>query len=237
MRPDQEATGAPLITSGPEMSGLAAASTSVAQPPWQLPTMIGLGASGWRRRISATNSASARMTSAMVWSGSGCGRKTHEIDRMAIVQGDADLAVGLEAADAGAMAGARIDDHIGPLPVVHLDALRRDDLQQHVIARAGQGVPVHRDFVVVDQHRRRAGGFMGDVVVAALAQHVERQHVALRRVLRMYSLAVCRKSAAAIRRSAPKRRLEARLHRSLMRDLLQPARHAISRDLLRCGAA
>ena len=99
------------------MSGLAAARTKAAQPPWQLPTMIGLGASGWRRRISPTKAASARITSARSGPGSGCGPEDHEINRMAVAQGDADLAVGLETADARAMAGARIDDHIGPFPV------------------------------------------------------------------------------------------------------------------------
>ena len=33
--------GAPLITSGPAMSGRAAASIITAQPPWQLPTITG----------------------------------------------------------------------------------------------------------------------------------------------------------------------------------------------------
>jgi hypothetical protein len=47
-----------------------------------------------------------------------------EIDRVAVAQGDADLAVGLEPADAAAMAGPRIDDDIGPLPV-HRFAARR----------------------------------------------------------------------------------------------------------------
>ena len=59
----------------PQMSGLAAASTSVAQPPWQLPNTTGLGASGWRRDL-AQELASARITSARVWPGSGCWRKT-----------------------------------------------------------------------------------------------------------------------------------------------------------------
>ena len=44
-----------------------------------------------------------------------------EIDRMAGAQRDADLAVRLEAADARAVAGARIDDHVGTLRRVDLD--------------------------------------------------------------------------------------------------------------------
>ena len=64
-----------------------------------------------------------------------------EIDRVAVVQRDADLAVGLEAADAGAVAGARIDDHVGALPVHHLDAGGRHDLEQHLVGRPRQVLP------------------------------------------------------------------------------------------------
>ena len=39
--PDQYDIGAPLMTSGPAMSGRAAASIITAQPPWQLPTITG----------------------------------------------------------------------------------------------------------------------------------------------------------------------------------------------------
>ncbi len=105
---------------------------------------------------------------------------------MPVVKRHADLAVRLESANARAMAGAGIDDHVGPLPVVGLDPLGRDDFQQHVIAGMRQRLAVERDFMIVDQHRRRAGGLMGDVVVAALAQHVERQPVALGRVAHVF---------------------------------------------------
>ncbi len=104
------------------MSGLAAARTSVAQPPWQLPTTIGLGAVGME---AADFSDEFGFGAHHV--GERLARLRHraehdEIDRVAVVQGDADLAVGLEAADAGAVAGARVDDHVGPLPV---EGLRR----------------------------------------------------------------------------------------------------------------
>ena len=39
----------------------------------------------------------------------------HEVARVRGLERDADLAVHLEAANAGAVAGARIDDHEGPL--------------------------------------------------------------------------------------------------------------------------
>jgi hypothetical protein len=108
-----------------------------------------------------------------------------EIDGMAVAQRDADLAVGLEAADARAVAGARIDDHVGPLPVHHLDAVRRKDLQQHLVCRPRQRLAVHGDFVIVDEHRRRAGRFVRDVLLGPLAQNVESEREALRRVGRI----------------------------------------------------
>ena len=104
---------------------------------------------------------------------------------MAVAQRDADLAVGLEAADAGAVAGARIDDHVGALPVLHLDALRRQDLEQHLVGRPRQRLAVEGDLVVVDEHRRRAGRFVHDVLIGPFAQDVEGEREALRRVGRI----------------------------------------------------
>jgi hypothetical protein len=105
-----------------------------------------------------------------------------EIDRMAVVQRDADLTVGLEAADARAMAGPGVDDHIGTLPVLHLDAAGRQDLEQHLVGRARQRLAVEDDLVVVDEHRRRAGLLMRLVLLSPFAQDVERERVALLRV-------------------------------------------------------
>ena len=57
------------------MSGRAAASIITAQPPWQLPISEGFGLSWWRSATTRTNSASASVTSASVWPGSGSGKK------------------------------------------------------------------------------------------------------------------------------------------------------------------
>ena len=46
--------------------------------------------------------------------GLGIAEEDDEVDRMARAQRDADLRIVLEAADAGAVAGARIDDDVGP---------------------------------------------------------------------------------------------------------------------------
>ena len=69
----------------------------------------------------------------------------------------------------------------------------RQDLQQHLVGRARQGLAVEDHLVVVDEHRRRAGLLMRDVLLGALAQNVERE----------------RDSAAARRRRRPWRRRRA----------------------------
>ena len=58
--PPQYDIGAPLITIGPVSSGSAAASIIAAQPPWQLPTITGLGLSGCSSRTGARTSARRR---------------------------------------------------------------------------------------------------------------------------------------------------------------------------------
>ena len=57
----------------------------------------------------------------------GLGQEADEVAGMAGLKGHADLALRLEAADAGAVAGAWIDDDERPLLVIDLDALRRSD--------------------------------------------------------------------------------------------------------------
>ncbi len=73
--PDQYDIGAPLMTSGPAISGRAAASIITAQPPWQLPMITGFWLSGCRSATMRMNSASASVTSASVWPGHGSGKK------------------------------------------------------------------------------------------------------------------------------------------------------------------
>ena len=105
-----------------------------------------------------------------------------EVDRVAAAQCNADLAVGLEAADAGAVARARIDDHVGALPVQRLAAVWTHDLEQLVVGRTIEMACVEHQFIVVVEHRRSAGLLVGTVVVGALAQHVDGQRAALRRI-------------------------------------------------------
>ena len=128
------------------------------------------------------NWASAQAMSAIVWPGSGSGMEGHEIDRMAVAQRDPDLARLLHAADPGPMAGARVDDHERPLLRVGSDAPLGLDAQQHVVDRPLELAPVHDQLVVEHQHRRLALAVVLERLVAALAQHVPEQDLALRRI-------------------------------------------------------
>ena len=109
----------------------------------------------------------------------GFGQEADEIAGMARLHGDADLAVGLEAADAGAVTGARIDHDERPALQVDLHALGRDDAHQRVVDRLFQLAAVDDQFGGVAQDMRRRLGDMLAVLVAALAHDVEEQHAAL----------------------------------------------------------
>jgi hypothetical protein len=54
---------------------------------------------------------------------------------MAGLQCDADLAVGLEAADARPVPGARVDNDERTPPRIDIDSLRRDDARERVVDR------------------------------------------------------------------------------------------------------
>ena len=82
-------------------------------------------------------------------------QEADEIAGMAGLEGDADLAVGLEAADARAVAGARIDDDERPARRIDLDALRRNDAHQHVVDRPLERAAVDDEFHL--DSRARAG--------------------------------------------------------------------------------
>jgi hypothetical protein len=81
------------------------------------------------------------------------GREAYEIDRMAGLEGVADLADRLEAADAMPLAGARIDHDHRSFAIVDLGALRRNDAHQRVVDRAGQLLAAQHELEVEDQDR------------------------------------------------------------------------------------
>ena len=113
-----------------------AARIITAQPAWQLPITQGLpSASGCSAITRSRKTASARAMSSMVWPGHRVGQEADEIAGMAGLERDADLAVGLEAADARAVPGARIDHDERTAGRIDGHALRRDDAHEAVIDR------------------------------------------------------------------------------------------------------
>ena len=82
----------------------------------------------------------------------------------------ADLAVGLEAADAGTVSGARIDHDERPARRIDLDAGRRHDPRQAVIDRPFQRAAIDDQLdLVVENVRRRLGGMLADTHCRAAA--------------------------------------------------------------------
>ena len=112
----------------------------------------------------------------------GLGQEANEVAGMAGLEGDADLAVGLEAADAGAVPGARIDDDEGAPRRIDRHAFRRHDAHEGVIDRPRERAAVDDELGLVVEHVRRRLGEVLAVLVAALAQHVEEEEAALRGV-------------------------------------------------------
>ncbi len=110
------------------------------------------------------------------------GQEADEIAGMAGLEGDADLAVGLEAADARAMAGARIDDDERPARRIDLNALRRNDPHEPIVDRPLQRAAVNDELDLVIEHMRRSLGQMLAILIAALAHDVPEQHAPLRRI-------------------------------------------------------
>ena len=119
---------------------MSAAIIMICQPAWQLPMTIGLpSASGWSVGDFLDERPPRRAhTSSTVWPGNGVGQEADEVAGMARRQRRADLAVILHAADARAVARARIDDDDRRLSRVDLHALGRNDPDQAVIDRARQ---------------------------------------------------------------------------------------------------
>ena len=117
--------------------------------------------------------------------GLGIAEEDHEVDRMSLAQRDADLRIVLESADARAVAGARIDDHVRPPLRIDFHAFRRDDPHERVVDRPGKLAPVDDGLVVEVQDRRQPLAVVLDEVVAALAQRVPEQDRALREIGRV----------------------------------------------------
>ena len=96
-------------------------------------------------------------------------QKSDEIAGMSRGKGDADLAVMLHAADAGAVAGAGIEHDEGALARIRHDAFRRQDPHQGIIYRAGQAATVQNHLHPEGEDVGGRARFHLEIVVAALA--------------------------------------------------------------------
>jgi hypothetical protein len=113
--------------------------------------------------------------------GDGLGQEADEIARVAGLQRDADLAVGLEAADAGTVARTRIDHDERHLAAIlnFRRAFGRDNADERIVDRALEPPSVDQDF---DPEAQDMRGLLRDVLlilVAALPQDIEEQDAAL----------------------------------------------------------
>ena len=110
------------------------------------------------------------------------GQKADEIAGMAGLEGDADLAVGLEAADARTVPGARIDDDERSPCWIDLDAFGRDHLHQSIVDRPLERAAVDDKLDLIVENMRGGLCQMLAILVAALAHDVPEQDAALRRI-------------------------------------------------------
>ena len=110
------------------------------------------------------------------------GQEADEIAGMPGLERDADFAVGLEAADAGTVPGARIDDDERPARRIDFDPPRRNDPHEAVVDRPIERAAVDDELDLVVEHVRSGLGQMFAILIAALAHHVPEQDAALRGV-------------------------------------------------------
>ena len=109
----------------------------IAQPAWQFPITQGLPfASGYcggdlfdENRFGAGNVLDGLARN-------GIGQKSDEVARMTGLECDTDFAVGLEAANAGAVPGAGVNDNERPQLWIDLDASGRNDAHKRIVHRA-----------------------------------------------------------------------------------------------------
>jgi len=109
-------------------------------------------------------------------------QKADEVARMPSSERDADLAVDLESANAGAMAGTRIDNDKRPTCQADLNLGRGDNPGERVVDRALKTPAVNDQLRIVVEHVRNGLTQVRAILIAALAHHVEVQQASLRGV-------------------------------------------------------
>ena len=98
------------------------------------------------------------------------------------LEGDADLAVGLEPGDARAVPGAWINDYKRTPPRINLNAPRRNDARKGIVDGLFERPAIDHDLGRIAKHVRGDLGHMLVVLVAALPHHIPEQDAPLRGV-------------------------------------------------------
>ncbi len=145
------------------------------QPPWQLPKTTGFGTFRVPFRNGRDKMALRRHDVADRLARHRLREENDEIHRVSGPECDADLGILLEPADARAMTGTRVDDHVGTEGFVGSHPLGRCDANESVVDRPLQGAAVHNHLVLVDKHGWLSRALVLEVLVAALAHRVPEQ--------------------------------------------------------------
>lgn len=101
------------------------------------------------------------------------------INRMACVKRVADLALGLEAADARSLAGAGINYHDGALARVGRHARRGHDARERIVHGPWQRQATRQHFMIEAEHGRHRPRRDLDLLIAALPQQIDEEDAAL----------------------------------------------------------
>ena len=108
------------------------------------------------------------------------GKETNKIAGVTRLHGDADLAVGLKAANTRTVARARIDDDKRPSRRIDLDARGRHNPHQGVVDRPIKPAAVDDKLGFVVEDVRNSFRLVFAILIAALPHHVQKQHASLR---------------------------------------------------------
>src|SRR5690606_21126157 len=106
-------------------------------------------------------------------------QKTDEIAGVSGLERRADLAIGLETANTGPVAGPRIDDYERTLSLIYLGFFWRFDPHKHIIHRALKVAPVHDEFAVEFQHMGCNFCCVFTVAIATLLQGIKKKDAPL----------------------------------------------------------
>src|SRR5262249_18618839 len=112
----------------------------------------------------------------------GIGQETNEVAGVPRLEGDTDLAIRLETADARTVARARIDNDERALARVDFHAIRRLHTDKAVVHRSRQSAPVHDELVPELEDMGRGLGGMLLIALTALPQDVPEQDAPLARI-------------------------------------------------------